>query len=77
MRPTVSCCSAAVKMTDDLDDLVVAMLARVLSGGGQSAVISGSAMKRFHSSMSGIEFGNKEMYGLSGAMMENKRERAE
>lgn len=56
-------------MTDDLDDLVFDMLAGVLSGGRQSAVISGSDMKRFHSSMSGMEFGNKEIYGLSGAMM--------
>lgn len=77
MRPTVSCCSAAVKMTGDLDDLVVAILAGAFSGGGQSAVISGSVMKRFHSSMSSIEFGNKETYGPSGALMKNKRERAE
>ena len=60
-------------MTADLEDLVFDMSTGVLSGGGQSAVISGSDIKRFHSSMSGMEFGNREIYGLSGAMTKDKR----
>lgn len=57
-----------------LDDLEVDILVIVMSGGRQSAVICGSAMNLCHSSISSIEFGDKETPAPAAAMLERKAE---
>ena len=54
-------------MIEDFDFEVA--MAGLLSGGGQSAVMFGSSMKRSHSSTSGELFVDKVTYGFLGAMM--------